>query len=137
MKQEDKELLLKELCARLPYGVYVEHTTSGFNGVLHDISVYQTYNNDDTVKDYLCYTNFFGDESCKIEFFKPYLFPMSSMTEEQGKEFGLLQAESIKCEFLYPCNCANLMRFIYENHLDYMDLIGKGIANDATGLDIY
>ena len=68
---------------------------------------------------------------------KPYLFPMSSMTEEQDKYFGLLQAESIKSEILYPFHCANLMRFIYENHLDYMDLIGKGLANNATGLNIY
>ena len=59
------------------------------------------------------------------------------MTEEQDKYFGLLQAESIKCEILYPFHCANLMRFIYENHLDYMDLIGKGLANDATGKNIY
>ena len=87
MTQEDKELLLKDLSARLPYGVCVEHT-SGFRGTLHDITVYFTYNDDDTIKDYLCYTDFFGDESCKIEFFKPYLYPLSSMTEEQKEELS-------------------------------------------------
>ena len=136
MTQEDKELLLKDLCKRLPYGVYVEHTTSGIGGTLHDISVYQTYNKDDTIKDYLCYTNFFGDEACKIEFFKPYLFPLSSMNDIQ-KEIYKTYKESLKDEKYFIENFTSLQHWLYANNFDVNKLIEKGIAKDATGLNIY
>ena len=132
MTQEDKELLLKDLCARLPYGVCVEHT-SGFRGTLHDLTVYFTYNDDDTIKDYMCYTDFFGDVSCKIEFFKPYLYPLSSMTEEQEKELNLylrLDKEPIM-------KSVKEIDWLNKNHFDYRGLIPKGLAKDATGLNIY
>ena len=143
MTQEDKELLIKDLCARLPYGVCVEHT-SGFRGTLHDLTVYFTYNDDDTINDYMCYTDFFGDESCKIEFFKPYLYPLSSMTDEQYEEIWhcmeadnketLLRARSgQKCANPY-CNVAD---YYNVHHFDYRGLIDKGLAIDATGLNIY
>ena len=129
MTQEDKELLIKELSARLPYGVCVEHT-SGFRGTLHDITVYFTYNDDDTIKDYLCYTDFFGDESCKIEFFKPYLFPLSSMTDEQKAELDSIKAKGIDAfEELYE--------FYHKNHFDFRGLIELGLAFDATNENIY
>ena len=151
MTQEDKELLLKDLCARLPYGVCVEHT-SRFRGTLHDLTVYFTYNDDDTIKDYMCYTDFFGDESCKIEFFKPYLFPLSSMTEEQKIELSKLTNSEITHEgltyeeggtlveyevlFSYSLMC-NVIDWLNKNHFDYRGLIEKGLALDATGLNIY
>ena len=148
MTQKDKELLIKDLCARLPYGVCVEHT-SGFRGTLHDITVYFTYNDDDTIKDYMCYTDFFGDESCKIEFFKPYLFPLSSMTEEQQEEFDRIYAEDMQvvADNLknrldgqpYEMNLGHYRHidWLNKNHFDYRGLIPKGLANNATGLNIY
>ena len=134
MTQEDKELLLKDLCDRLQYGLKCSiYRVDDFGVGWRDATLKGTYFDDYGSEFY------FDDYVCvdSINKVKPYLFPMSSMTEEQGNEFGLLQAASIKCEFLYPCNCANLMRFIYENHLDYMDLIGKGLALDATDKNIY
>lgn len=161
MTQEDKELLLKDLCARLPYGVCVEHT-SGFRGTLHDITVYFTYNDDDTIKDYMCYTDFFGDVSCKIEFFKPYLYPLSSMTEEQKRELLELAGYEARCEescgfdswgfyvnivgdYKYEDNQESIILYpddigidwLNKNHFDYRGLIEKGLAIDATGLNIY
>ena len=127
--QEEKQLLLQDLCARLPYGVRVEHT-SGFRGTLHNITVYSTYNDDDTIKDYICYTDFFGDESCKIEFFKPYLFPLSSMTEEQIKEVNKLSGLRV-----FPN--VSLINWYLKNHIDIYGLIHMGLALDATGLNIY
>ena len=126
MTLEDKKLLITDLSARLPFGVYVEHTTSGFMGKLTDIDIHQTYNDDDTIKDYLCYTNFFGDETCKIEFFKPYLFPISSATKEQKK-------------FLRnnPLGVSGLVDWLNEHHFDHRGLIEKGLALDATGKNIY
>jgi hypothetical protein len=128
MKLKDKKLLITDLCARLPYGVYVEHTQSGFMGRLHDIDVLQTYNKDDTVKDYLCYTNFFGDESCKIEYFKPYLFPLSSATKKQ-KDFLKNNANTL--------GVSGLVDWFNEHHFDHRGLIDKGLALDATNKNIY
>ena len=67
MTKEEKNLLLKDLCARLPYGVFVE---DGRNK-LDDGPVIYTAN-------YHPYIN-----DCK-----PYLRPMSSMTEEEKWDFG-------------------------------------------------
>lgn len=136
MTIRDKELLLKDLCKRLPYGVYVEHTTSGFCGKLHDISVYQRYNDDDTIKDYECYTNFFGDETCKIEFFKPYLFPISSMNDIQ-KEIYKTYKESLKDGKYFIESLTSLNHWLYSNHFDVNKLIEKGLAIDASNLNIY
>ena len=72
MTQEDKDLLLKDLVARLPYGVKVEYQNDTIIetrelglGSLHDFM----YNN---------------------VIIKPYLRPMSSMTEEEKKEYDKL-----------------------------------------------
>lgn len=139
MKQEDKELLLKDISARLPYRICVEHT-SGFRGILHDITVYFTYNEDNTIKDYLCYTNFFKNEPCKIEFFKPYLYPLSSMTDEQKEEChsyfdsGPYYGDNIHIPYFFV---ESLIDFYNKHHLDWRGLIPKGLAIDATGLNIY
>ena len=145
MTQGEKDLLLRDLCARLPYGVYVEHTTSGFRGKLHDISVYQRYDNDDTIKDYVCYTNFFGDTTCKIEFFKPCLFPLSSMTEEQIKELSKLGVsygeyalhDDIRGLGIMVDEAYIFFEFCYKHHIDFLGLIDMGLAIDATDKNIY
>jgi hypothetical protein len=124
-------LLIKDLSARLPYAVTVEHT-SGFRGTLHDITVHHMYDDNDDVHDAVCYTDFFGDEdSIYIEYFKPYLFPLSSMTEEQEKE----EYEICK-EYIIGYE-SNLIDFYNKYHLDYRGLIPKGLAIDATGKNIY
>ena len=78
MKQEDKDLLLKDLCARLPYNPMVEYKGEMYNvlGISHGRLV--------LCKPFMSYTL---DEHPLIEEAKPYLFPLSSMTEEQKKEF--------------------------------------------------
>ena len=129
MTQEERMLLIKDLSARLPHAVTVEHT-SGFRGTLHDITIHHMYDDNDNVYDAICYTDFFGDEdSIYIEYFKPYLFPMSSMTDEQ-KDF-------------YWNHCIDFgdawteVDWLNKNHFDYRGLIEKGLAIDATGKDIY
>ena len=137
MTKEDKDLLIKDICARLPYGVCVEHT-SGFRGTLHNTTVYFTYNDDDTIKDYMCYTDFFKNEQCKIEFFKPYLFPLSSMTDEQKDVYCQLQERVIyNSKGPVTEDVMNYVNWCYENHLDINDLIPKGLAIDCTNLNIY
>lgn len=150
MTQEDKMLLIKDLSSRLPYAVHIQHT-SGFSGTLHNISMHHKYDKNDNIYDIICYTDFFGDrDSITIEHFKPYLLPLSSMTDEQQEE---LKQEHTKDEMLYiecierAAKGDNSMRgkvithyamdWCNKNHFDYRGLIEKGLAIDATGLNIY
>ena len=128
MTQEERMLLIKDLSARLPYAVTVEHT-SGFRGTLHDITVHHMYDNNDNIYDAVCYTDFFGDkDAIYIEYFKPYLFPLSSMTEEEriaiGNEFAYGQPHKA-------------MDILHKRHIDYRGLIEKGLAINATGKNVY
>ena len=133
MTQEDKMLLVKDLSSRLPYAVHVQHI-SGVSGILHDISIYHKYDENDNIYDAICYTDFFGDgDSITIEHFKPYLFPLSSMTEEQEKEYNNLNCYELGC---FP-HSEEALDYLTKNHFDYRHLIEKGLAIDATGLNIY
>lgn len=162
MTQEDKMLLIKDLSSRLPYSVHVQHT-SGFSGTLHDISMHHKYDKNDNVYDIICYIDFFGDgDSITIEHFKPYLFPLSSMTEEEAKElsilYGIKDILSINitdeyidfkvddgfCSFERKIiwyneiiSSTETFDWLNKNHFDYRGLIEKGLAIDATGLNIY
>lgn len=132
MTQEDKDLLLKDLCARLPYGVKAK------------IKYY-----DDTWKLLAIYTNGttyatrdvgYPIETC-FEDCKPYLFPLSSMTEEQKEEFNTqslkLQLQVIDEEIMYEKATEFEVDFYNKHHLDWRGLIPKGLATDATNLNIY
>ena len=138
MTQEDKMLLIKDLSSRLPYAVYVQHI-SGASGILHNISIYHKYDENDNIYDAICYTDLFKDgSSIGIECFKPYLFPILSMPEEATREFSktLDWVETThgysKSEMSWDTfDCVN------KHHIDYRGLIEKGLAIDATGLNIY
>ena len=126
MKQEYKELLLKDLCARLPYNIIskVEFRESGeyksknmfLSGVFTDEAYF-------TTKGGSIYSNEY----------KPYLFPLSSMTEEQEKEYNNLNCYELGC---FP-HSEEALDYLTKNHFDYRHLIEKGLAIDATGLNIY
>lgn len=123
MTQEDKELLLKDLCARLPYNVIcqVEFKENGkYNSKVMLLSGIFTDEAYFTTKGGSIYSNEY----------KPYLFPLSSMTEEQNKEwlYTLSSDYHITYDTVDWCN---------KNHFDYHSLIEKGLAIDATGLNIY
>ena len=125
MTQEERDLLIKDLCTRLPYGVKVEYENEIFD-VEHVCPMYEEVKLD-------------IPETWTIDVseVKPYLFPISSMTEVQDKEYALLQTSPCKEGFLYVWNCATMMKWLIENHFDYNGLIPKGLANDATGKNIY
>lgn len=138
MTKEDKLLLIKDLSARLPYGVEIEHIKSGMRGVLHELNVYPLYDDNDNIFDCMCHTDFFGDgDRFDISEFKPYMFPLSSMTEEQKTEltelmykadtpFGAIFSENI-----------DYFDWLNKHHFDYRGLIEKNLAIDATGQNIY
>ena len=134
MTREDKMLLIKDLSSRLPYAVHIQHT-SGFSGILHDISIRHKYDGNDNIYDAICYTDFFGDgDSITIEHFKPYLFPLSSMTEEQKQEYQYITERWMHDS---SCSISDSIDWLNKNHFDYRNLIDKNLAIDATGLNIY
>ena len=139
MTQEDKELLLKDLCARLPYKVKAR--------------VYNHWR-DDVQDETITIENLHRlIETFSIEDIKPYLFPLSSMTEEQKKEFLSVAGYEVREEDcgrhtetyyydmvghehnFYPNSDA--IDWCIKNNFDYRGLIPKGLALDATGLNIY
>ena len=139
MTQKDKELLLKDLCARLPYGVKVE----------------SVFINPDTKEHKPCGIEIFDATSLLmirdgLGEFKPYLFPLSSMTDEQKKELNniswyfdndtISNSETYYSEdtdYITHTNCCSLIDWLIRNHFDFRGLIEKGLAIDATGLNIY
>ena len=149
MTQEDKYFLIKDLCSRLPYGVVIEHV-SGIRGTLHDLFVSWYYNKDDEMYKHESNTMFFGDVACDITKFKPYLVPLSSMTEEQKEELHKLwdsnMSAAMDCAIigdelrsgLHQLTAAKKVNeWCYENHFDINGLIPMNLALDATGLNIY
>ena len=119
----DKELLLKDICARLPYGVKIQVPYEDGSGYF-DETVWEV-NNDGPF-----HVNGWGIE---YEYVKPYLFPLSSMTEEQEKEYNDLNCYELGC---FP-HTEDALDYLIKNHFDFRCLIPKGLAIDATGLDIY
>lgn len=126
MKQEDKELLLRDLCARIPYGVICIDNDINFTGKLKSLCI----DYDTVTLDNIDNNNEFS--ICYIKNIKPYLFPMSSMTEEQEIEFK--NTCNGYCEYYWT---EETFDWLNKNHFDYRGLIPKNLANDATGLNIY
>ena len=127
MTQENKDLLLKDLCARLPYGVKVE--------IYKDEPPYNIKGYDG--KDFLSDSGW----DYLIEQCKPYLFPLSSMTNQQKEEFNTksleLQLKVIDDEIMYEKATEFQVDFYNKHHLDWRGLIPMGLAIDATDLNIY
>lgn len=143
MTQEYKELLIKDLCARLPYNVIcqVEYKEGGkYNSKVMLLSGIFTDDAYFTTKGGSIYSNEY----------KPYLFPLSSMTKEQlfevqeilGKneikiEDGFLNIVDSDRNVITYLEILALLEWFYKNHFDIYGLIPMGLAIDATGLNIY
>ena len=126
MTQKDKELLLKDLCARLPYGLKVKCEEYSF-----PVTILYSGNIDE-VK----FKETGGIENiCTI---KPYLFPLSSMTEEEQRTLdsmcnGVEMVSRLSGLKMFD----KAFNWLDETHFDYRGLIEKGLAIDATGKNIY
>jgi hypothetical protein len=125
MTQEDKDLLLKDLCARLPYGVKVL-CLRDFNHEWYNLEMVDIGDNEVYVTTYEPYANRYVE----IEAVKPYLFPLSSMTEEQEKEWRYTLSSDGNITY-------ETVGWLNAHHFDYHGLIEKGLAIDATRLKIY
>ena len=127
MEESSKQLLLKDLCARLPYNVIckVEFKENGkynskvmlLSGIFTDEAYFTTNGG-----------SIYSNE------YKPYLFPLSSMTEEQKQEY-----QYITERWMYDSSysISDSTDWLNVHHFDYRGLIEKGLAIDATNLNIY
>lgn len=118
MTNEEKELLLKDICARLPYGVFVDENIEKLD---KDPVIY--------MYDYHPY----------IDRCKPYLRPMSSMTEEEKKEYAILCRDCLEQDTVdYNISHLDDSMIIYvidwlnKKMFDHRGLIPMGLALPAT-----
>ena len=112
MTQEEKQLLLIDLCARLPYGVMCKLSAKDV-----DVQI--------TEKLELGGLEHFISGTMNV---KPYLRPMSSMTDEERKEEP---AGTSLDGFMYPDEADKYINWLNEHHFDYCGLIEKGLAIEA------
>lgn len=120
MTQEEKDLLLQDLCARLPYRVKIHVGKTQRIEELDDINLRIGAIN-----------NTYAD-------IRPYLFPLSSMTEEQLVIYGdLCYAVIHSLAWDMQAALDELFDWLNKNHFDYRGLIPMGLAIDATNLNIY
>ena len=145
MKQKQKDLLLKDLCSRLTYGVKVKFGDSKpalLTVIEHDEFGWQIGSEDE-----------FGGMITIIDNVKPYLFPLSSMTDTQEQEFLSVAGYERREEDcgrhtetyyydmvghehnFYPNSDA--IDWLIKNHFDIYGLIPMGLAIDATDKNIY
>ena len=139
MTQEDKDLLLQDLCARLPYDVMINY--DGHIYVLNEI--------DSACKDIDYITVRIQDknrqqcaESVLIEDIKPYLRPMSSMTEEEKKEYQSLcviygDHDADDNVTYYYFDTIESFDWLNAHHFDYRGLIDKGLALSTEEFNPY
>ena len=128
MTQEDKELLLKDLCARLPYTVKV------FYEYVDDLDG-KTYGYSLTLNTW-CIDEFKANKAVV----KPYLRPMSSMTEEENNEWrGFIDNLIKSCDCKFPesekylaLSHSDSIDWLNAHHFDYRGLIPKGLAIEVT-----
>lgn len=121
MTQEDKQILLVDLSARLPYRVKGNYQNSD-DALLRKITIMYRYLEPNGMV-------MTGD-------IKPYLFPLSSMNEEQKENYNNFFIHSLR-GLLTPQDSIELFDWLNKNHFDYRGLIEKGLAIDCTNLNIY
>ena len=123
MTQEEKQLLLKDFCARLPYGVWVNFR--GNIEVLHEVHIYQSVQTVVGISG-----NLYDVDMPNI---KPYLRPMSSMTEEEINEFILISDTTLWLGNKRSTCILSLeqMDWLDKKMFDYRGLIPMDLALEA------
>lgn len=117
MTLKEKELLLKDLCARLSYGVMIQYRDLFYSSriiVEKLVSIDRGHINDDGIS---------------VEFVKPYLRSMSNMTEEEEKYYDVFCLEPYMG--IDEETASNFIDWLNKNMFDYRGLIEKGLALEA------
>lgn len=145
MLNEERDLLIKEVCARIPYNIKCK-----FEDKVYDILGFAHG------RVMLCLPFMSNTITTPIENIELYLLPLSSMTEEQKEELmanGLFKykdtianvshfetANGIREEiytYIDIESISYLTDYFYSQYIDFNGLIDKGIVKDATNLNIY
>ena len=146
MTQEDKQLLLKDLCVRLPYGVKI-HINSCIEEQNHmrlfDVNLeVETIGVRNEKWAFRAIPIIDDEEETKV--IKPYLRPMSSMTEEEKGEYFLITERFYDVyttndtpaytgeRMVFVDDVEELIDFYNSHHFDYRGLIEKGLAIEVT-----
>ena len=115
MTQEDKELLFKDICAKVPYGLM-------FRIAGHAVKI--SFNNTWV---------YFGVNNEYKEYIKPYLRPIESMTEEEAEEYRNIDNRAYSCPMDYAhIPASERIDWLNAHHFDYRGLIEKGLAIKVT-----
>jgi hypothetical protein len=127
MSNEDKDLLLKDLCARLSYNTVLSYAVNDSILGIHwnkiPLSIYILHG---------------IEEEDAWDCVKPYLRPMSSMTDEEMVEYSNIDNGAYSCPKDYAhVPAKDRIDWLNKNHFDYRGLIPKGLAIDCTNLNIY
>lgn len=145
MKQEEKKLLLQNLCSRITYGIKCTTKLTGYNDVYTVKGVYE----DNVFIDCPVYEE--GDDEWMVESIIPFFRPMSSMTEDEREEIEVFifneWYEENYCKIdkegwieilanydvsgIAPCFCSDYVNWLNAHHFDYLGLIEKGLALEA------
>ena len=133
MTQEEKQLLLQDLSTRLPYGVICRITNRDSNYKLVEIDY--TYA-DSSLSFLSCILPYSGYQTSVVDVelnaVKLYLRPMSSMTEEEEKEYLGIDNRSYSCPLDYAhIPASERIDWLNAHHFDYRGLIKKGLAIEA------
>ena len=142
MKQEDKEILIRDLCGRLPYGVkaYIKNWSKldrkYYEGVYTVESIDSSLNTIVADSERSSVEVIVGDDDYEI---KPYLRSMSNMTEEEWEDYQKIRMidwvhGDINGTFI---NAGLIVDWLNAHHFDYRNLINKNLAIDCTNLNIY
>ena len=141
LEEKDRDLLLRDLCARVPYGVKVQYMNNIF--VIDYVSSYEEVKLD--IPD---------NWTVGVSEVKPYLFPFSSITDEQKSELNKKFTVQFSGNNVYSIHYHSegywdtdleldlqdwlwFINWCYKNHFDIYGLIPMGLAIDATGLNVY
>jgi len=117
MMQEEKDLLFKDLCIRLPYHVRCKIWIKDGTTEEGPLDLEHNY------ADVLLNTFYYND----IKDIKPYLRPISSMTKEEFDKYEELEWAGDFENLSIP-----LLDWLNAHHFDYRGLIEKNLALDCT-----
>ena len=142
MTQQDKELLIRDLCGRLSYGVKVYIKNWSNLSRKYYEGIYTVESIDPSLNTIIGYSErsfvevIVDNDDYEI---KPYLFPLLSMTDEEWEDYQKIRMidwvhGDINGTFI---NASLIVDWLNAHHFDYRGLIDKSLALDATGLNIY
>ena len=135
MTLEEKDLLLRDLCERLPYGVKAKVLVEDILRYDYSSEEGGFINGIENINNGLFVIQCREDSYVlSYDEFKPYLRPMSSMTDSEAIEW---HKTTFGQRWITEDNIERCIDWLNAHHFDFRGLIEKGLALDATGLNIY